>query len=65
MNYEAPGCAYCPSTVRACRQGEGDERGPGFCPSKVDPDGIAEAFEEFARKESLSFFRVAPSTKAA
>ena len=24
--YESPGCAYCPSTVRACRQGEGDER---------------------------------------
>jgi type I restriction enzyme M protein len=28
-------------------------------------DGIAEAFEEFARKEGLSFFRAAPSTKAA
>lgn len=28
-------------------------------------DGIAEAFEEFARKEKLSFFQGAPSTKAA
>jgi len=28
-------------------------------------DGIAEAFEEFARKEGFSFFRAAPSTKAA
>jgi type I restriction enzyme M protein len=28
-------------------------------------DGIAEAFEEFARKEGLSFFRAAPSTKIA
>ncbi|NRP13982.1 putative type I restriction enzymeP M protein [Aliiroseovarius sp. xm-m-379] len=28
-------------------------------------DGVAEAFEEFARKEGLSFFRAAPSTKAA
>lgn len=28
-------------------------------------DGIAEAFEEFALKEGLSFFRAAPSTKAA
>lgn len=28
-------------------------------------DGIAEAFEEFARKEGLSFFRAAPSTKVA
>lgn len=43
MEYETPGCAYCPDTVRACRDGEDEERGPGFCPSKVDPDGIAEA----------------------
>jgi type I restriction enzyme M protein len=28
-------------------------------------DGIAEAFREFAAKEKLSFFRVAPSNKAA
>lgn len=28
-------------------------------------DGISEAFEEFARKEGLSFFQDAPSTKAA
>jgi type I restriction enzyme M protein len=28
-------------------------------------DGVAEAFEEFARKEGFSFFRDAPSTKAA
>ncbi|WP_035178670.1 N-6 DNA methylase [Acidocella facilis] len=28
-------------------------------------DGVAEAFEEFAFKESLSFFRVAPSIKVA
>ncbi|GAB2176906.1 N-6 DNA methylase [Dongia sp. agr-C8] len=27
--------------------------------------GVAEAFEEFARQEQLSFFRAAPSTKAA
>ena len=40
MEYESPGCAYCPSTVRACRQGEAEERGPGFCPSKMDHEGI-------------------------
>ena len=45
--YETPGCAYCPSTVRACRQGEGEERGPGFCPSKVDPEGLAAAWESY------------------
>jgi len=37
MKYEDPACAYCPPTVRACRQGEAEARGPGFCPSKVDP----------------------------
>ncbi len=41
--YENPGCAYCPGTVRACRQGEGETRGPGFCPSKMDPEGVADA----------------------
>ena len=41
--YETPGCAYCPSTVRACRQGEGEVRGPGFCPSKIAADEIAGA----------------------
>jgi hypothetical protein len=38
-----PECAYCPPTVRACRQGEAAERGPGFCPSQVDPDTQAHA----------------------
>ncbi len=37
MDYTDPACAYCPSTVRACRAGDAEARGPGFCPSKVDP----------------------------
>lgn len=41
--YTDPGCAYCPSTVRACRYGEDEERGPGFCPSKVNPEGLEAA----------------------
>ena len=40
MLYDDPGCAYCPPTVRACRESEGEERGPGFCPSKIDPEGL-------------------------
>lgn len=36
VEYKDPGCAYCPATVRACRDGDPRERGPGFCPSKVD-----------------------------
>jgi uncharacterized metal-binding protein len=43
MKYEDPACAYCPTTVRACRQGEAAERGPGFCPAKVDPETQTEA----------------------
>ncbi len=43
MKYDGPGCAYCPSTVRACRDGEGDERGPGYCPSKMAEDKVAAA----------------------
>jgi len=45
--YERPSCAYCPSTVRACRDGEGDVRGPGYCPSKTDAEGIACAEDYF------------------
>ena len=45
MHYEDPSCAYCPPRVRACRQGESAARGPGFCPSKVDPEGLSEAWE--------------------
>jgi len=47
MKYDDPACAYCPPNVRACRQGESAERGPGFCPTKVDPDSQAEARAEY------------------
>ena len=43
MKYEDPACAYCPPNVRACRQGESVERGPGFCPTRVDPESQAQA----------------------
>jgi uncharacterized metal-binding protein len=43
MRYETPACAYCPPTVRACRHGASESRGPGFCPTKVDDQGIAQA----------------------
>jgi uncharacterized metal-binding protein len=43
MTYETPSCAYCPPTVRACRHGESETRGPGFCPSKVDDAAIEAA----------------------
>ena len=45
--YTDPGCAYCPPTVRACRVGEDEERGPGFCPSKVNPDGMEAARQKY------------------
>jgi uncharacterized metal-binding protein len=43
MKYDDPACAYCPPNVRACRQGESEERGPGFCPTRVDPEMQADA----------------------
>ena len=43
MKYQDPACAYCPPTVRACRHGEAAERGPGFCPTQVDPQAQATA----------------------
>jgi len=43
--YTDPGCAYCPPEVRACRAGEQEERGPGFCPSQVDGEGIADSYD--------------------
>lgn len=45
--YENPGCAYCPPTVRACRDGEQAERSPGFCPTNVDEQAIAAAWEKY------------------
>ncbi|MDH4246446.1 MAG: DUF1847 domain-containing protein [Deltaproteobacteria bacterium] len=46
--YETPHCAYCPPTVRACRHGQSKERGPGFCPTKVDQDALESAWERYA-----------------
>jgi len=54
--YSDPGCAYCPPTVRACRAGEDKERGPGFCPSKVNPDGMEAARGKY---EDPFIYRVA------
>jgi len=51
QKYTDPGCAYCPPSVQACRQGEGPERGPGFCPSKMAPDEIDTAWEMYEDPE--------------
>ena len=59
MKYDDPGCAYCPTTVRACRQGESRERGPGFCPTEVDADGIEAAWAEYETPEVRRVARVA------
>lgn len=57
MTYETPSCAYCPPTVRACRHGESDSRGPGFCPSKVDAEGVGEAVEMYGDPETQRIAR--------
>ena len=43
MEYTDPGCAYCPTTVRACHHTAGeptDKRKPDYCPTNVDQEGI-------------------------
>jgi uncharacterized metal-binding protein len=52
MTYVDPACAYCPSNVRACRAGDAETRGPGFCPSKVDPDSQATARTHYDEPET-------------
>jgi uncharacterized metal-binding protein len=49
--YEDPACAYCPPTVRACRQGESERRGPGFCATKIDPEVQAHARAQYQQDD--------------
>lgn len=58
MDYETPGCAYCPPTVRACRHGESEARGPGFCPTKVDQEGVDEAWLAYEDPETRRIAQV-------
>ncbi len=52
MKYSDPSCSYCPSEIRACRRGE-PEKGPGWCPTKVDEPGIVEGFEKYQQDPFL------------
>jgi uncharacterized metal-binding protein len=64
MKYEEPACAYCPPTVRACRLGESPERGPGFCPCKVDEESIAAALGEYESAEVRRTARVSAQVES-
>ncbi|MBI2320006.1 MAG: DUF1847 domain-containing protein [Betaproteobacteria bacterium] len=64
MTYQTPSCSYCPGTIRACRQGEGELRGPAFCPSKVDPGGIAKAWESSSEPFNMRVARAAAQVEA-
>ncbi len=57
--YKDPACAYCPPSVRACRQGEAEQRGPGFCPTKVDPEAQASARAQYDDAETRKLSREA------
>lgn len=57
MKYEDPACAYCPPDVRACRQGESETRGPGFCPTRVDPEVQVSARLQYAESETRKISR--------
>ncbi len=45
MRPDHPTCADCPPTLRACREGEQEERGPAWCPSQLEPEVLAAARE--------------------
>src|SRR3974377_76101 len=64
MKYEDPACAYCPDNVRACRVGESAERGPGDCPTKVDPDGINSAAGKYDDAEIRRISQVSAVVEA-
>jgi len=61
-NYDDPSCAYCPPVVRACRDGEDETRGPGFCPTKVNDAAVKRAehlySDPFVRRVSQESARV-------
>ena len=59
ITYRDPACAYCPASVRACSEGEAEKRGPGFCPSKVDPGTQERAHALYANPETRQISRVA------
>src|SRR5450759_4638500 len=65
MKYEDPACAYCLENVRACRVGESAKRGPGYCPTKVDPDGIDEAAGKYDDAEVRRISQVSAVVEAA
>jgi uncharacterized metal-binding protein len=64
MKYDDPECAYCPPTVRACRQGEAAERGPAFCPTQVDPDTQAHARAAYDDPETRRISRESARVEA-
>jgi uncharacterized metal-binding protein len=64
MSYDEPGCAYCPDTVRACRVGESEERGPGFCPTKVMADEMAAAVALYDDPENRKIAQVSGRIEA-
>jgi uncharacterized metal-binding protein len=53
MKYDEPSCAYCPTNVRACRRGQAESEGPGFCPSKVAPEAQEHARAFYTDPETL------------
>jgi uncharacterized metal-binding protein len=64
MDYADPACAYCPATVRACRAGDAADRGPGFCPSKVDPATQTTARARYDDPETHKFAQVAAQVES-
>jgi len=62
--YNDPGCAYCQPEVRVCREGEGDDRRPGFCPSKIMPEECEAALARYDDPELQRIAQVSARVEA-
>ena len=68
MEYKDPGCAYCPTTVRACHHtasGTVEKRKPDYCPTNVDQEGIDAGVAKYADAENREVALAAARTTTA
>jgi len=57
--------AHIARIMCACRVGESAERGPGYCPTKVDPDGINDAAGKYDDAEVRRISQVSAVVESA
>ena len=64
MKPEQPRCAYCPPSSRVCDQGPPEQAGPGFCPSKVDEEGLQQGVSKYTDPSIARLAKVSAEIEA-